>query len=275
MHKLHSTLSGIGTLARRRLGIAGLFATGDTGAWFDISDRSSLFQDAAGTIPVVAAGDPVGLVLDKTGRGQNLAQPVAANRPLYQIDPEGRPYLELNGTSHFMVGTMASALSSGDLTILAGFLATGPETSFGMVIFMGNSSGPSTNGDGVPHLGRQWLSSKFGQHDAWRSANGLTVDLGAEALDAPWVASLTRAGGTNGQNGQLTLRLNTSLTASALQSWQSDTTAQFTLGTQDTDFSSVGGWRGRIYGVAILGRAAGEAELMSAEAEMARRTGVS
>ncbi len=42
-------------------------ATGaSTWAWYDPSDRSTLFQDAAGTTPVAAAGDPVGLMLDKS-----------------------------------------------------------------------------------------------------------------------------------------------------------------------------------------------------------------
>lgn len=34
--------------------------------WYDPSDWSTLFQDSAGTIPVTAVGDPVGLMLDKS-----------------------------------------------------------------------------------------------------------------------------------------------------------------------------------------------------------------
>jgi hypothetical protein len=44
---------------------ASLFASGERGAWFDPSDMGALFQDAAGTIPVTALGQPVGLMLDK------------------------------------------------------------------------------------------------------------------------------------------------------------------------------------------------------------------
>lgn len=43
-----------------------LFSGGEQGAWYDPSDLSTMFQDAAGTIPVTAAGNPVGLVLDKS-----------------------------------------------------------------------------------------------------------------------------------------------------------------------------------------------------------------
>ena len=43
-----------------------LFANGETGAWYDPSDFSTLFQDAAGTTPVTAVEQPVGLMLDKS-----------------------------------------------------------------------------------------------------------------------------------------------------------------------------------------------------------------
>lgn len=43
-----------------------LFANGEVGVYYDPSDLSTLFQDSAGTIPVTAAGQPVGLMLDKS-----------------------------------------------------------------------------------------------------------------------------------------------------------------------------------------------------------------
>ena len=45
---------------------SGLFTTGVNGAWYDPSDFSTLLQDAAGTTPVTAVGQPVGLMLDKS-----------------------------------------------------------------------------------------------------------------------------------------------------------------------------------------------------------------
>ena len=43
-----------------------LFTEGNQGVWYDPSDKSTLFQDAAGTVPVTKDGDPVGLILDKS-----------------------------------------------------------------------------------------------------------------------------------------------------------------------------------------------------------------
>lgn len=50
--------------------IAGLWRNGEQGVWYDTSDLSTMFQDAAGTLPVYAPGQgqvdpPVGLWLDK------------------------------------------------------------------------------------------------------------------------------------------------------------------------------------------------------------------
>ncbi len=46
--------------------ILALFKNGEQGAWYDPSDMSTLFQDSAGTTPVTAVGQPVGLLLDKS-----------------------------------------------------------------------------------------------------------------------------------------------------------------------------------------------------------------
>lgn len=54
-------------LARVVMGIV----NASNGAWFDPSDLSTLYQDAAGTIPVTAVEQPVGLMLDKS-RGMML-----------------------------------------------------------------------------------------------------------------------------------------------------------------------------------------------------------
>jgi len=43
-----------------------LFGAGEAGAWYDPSDLSSMWQDAAGNTPVTATSDPVGLILDKS-----------------------------------------------------------------------------------------------------------------------------------------------------------------------------------------------------------------
>ena len=45
---------------------ASLFAAGEQGVWYDPSDLTTLYQDAAGTTPVTGLEQPVGLMLDKS-----------------------------------------------------------------------------------------------------------------------------------------------------------------------------------------------------------------
>jgi hypothetical protein len=76
-----------------------LFAAGEQGVWFDPSDFSTLFQDSAGTTPVTAVGQPVGLMLDKSGRGNHATQATAGKRPILEVDTSGRYYLKGDSTA--------------------------------------------------------------------------------------------------------------------------------------------------------------------------------
>ena len=62
---------GLGIGVTRFSGVGGfspasLFAAGEPGVWYDPSDFSTMFQDSAGTTPVTAVEQPVGLLLDKS-----------------------------------------------------------------------------------------------------------------------------------------------------------------------------------------------------------------
>lgn len=61
--------------------IKALFANNEQGFAYDPNDLTTLYQDAAGTIPVTAAGQPVGLMKDKSGRNNHASQSVSASRP--------------------------------------------------------------------------------------------------------------------------------------------------------------------------------------------------
>ena len=59
-----------------------LFSSSEQGAWYDPSDMSTLFQDSAGTVPVTAVEQPVGRMLDKSGRGNHATQATTTKRPV-------------------------------------------------------------------------------------------------------------------------------------------------------------------------------------------------
>lgn len=63
-----------------------LFAAGAAGVWFDPSDLSTVYQDAAGTTPATV-GSVVGLILDKSGNGNHASQNTTASKPILACIP--------------------------------------------------------------------------------------------------------------------------------------------------------------------------------------------
>lgn len=88
-----------------------LFSEGQQGAWYDPSDLATLFQDAAGTIPVTSDGDPVGYVRDLSGNGNHATQSVSASRPIYRTDGTLH-WLEFDGVDDALVTSQSLALRS-------------------------------------------------------------------------------------------------------------------------------------------------------------------
>ena len=84
--------------------IAELFAGGEQGVWYDPSDLSTLFQDAAGTVPVTGVEQPVGLMLDKS-RGLVLGPELVTNGDFS------------NGTTGWVANIGSIAVTSGELAV--------------------------------------------------------------------------------------------------------------------------------------------------------------
>jgi surface protein len=98
------------TRRRRRdagFNVRSLFAAGEQGGWWDPSDTSTLFQDSAGTTPVTTLGQPVGLVLDKSGNGNHAILTNAT----WRITAEGDHYIQYGAGGSFDV-TFPAALGT-------------------------------------------------------------------------------------------------------------------------------------------------------------------
>ncbi len=109
-----------------------LFAGGKQGAWYDPSDKSTLFQDVAGTIPVTKDGDPVGLMKDKSGNGNHARQSVSTARPIYKTDGILH-WLNFDGVDD-QIGFLGANVSYTDAIIsmaAKGFLSSSTEIYFG------------------------------------------------------------------------------------------------------------------------------------------------
>lgn len=92
-----------------------LFTGGKQGLWYDPSDIATMFQDAAGTIPVASGGDPVGLILDKSGNNNHATQLVSSARPTYQTNGTLH-WLEFDGIDDFL------SLGGADMSIAAPYI---------------------------------------------------------------------------------------------------------------------------------------------------------
>ena len=92
-----STVIGGGALNFEKL-IAELFANGEQGFVYDPNDLNTMFQDAAGTVPVTDMGQPVGLIQDKSGNGNHAKQTDSSKRPILRKNAAtGANYLEFDG----------------------------------------------------------------------------------------------------------------------------------------------------------------------------------
>lgn len=98
-----------------------LFAAGEQGVWFDPSDFSTLFQDAAGTTPVTAVDQPVGKILDKSGRGNHATQATNTDyRPVLKQDENGCYYLLFDGSNDYLVTGSINFTATYNMTAWAG-----------------------------------------------------------------------------------------------------------------------------------------------------------
>jgi len=83
------------------------FQNGEQGVWYEPSDLSTLFQDAAGTTPVTAVEQPVGLMLDKR----------LGLVPGSELVTNGDFSGGLTGWTQSNIGTGTSTVSSGQLVL--------------------------------------------------------------------------------------------------------------------------------------------------------------
>ena len=102
--------------------------SGASGAWYDPSDLTTVWQDSGRTTPAVV-GDPVGCIDDKSGAGLHMTQATAAARPTLRQDAGGFYYLERDGSDDYMHSAASVALALGFTIAYGGQHAVGSGSS--------------------------------------------------------------------------------------------------------------------------------------------------
>ena len=120
---LTSISRAVGNILQLKYGqlIKSLFANNEQGFAYDPNDLSTMFQNSAGTIPVTVAGQPVGLILDKSGRNNHARQTNSASRPILRKNAvTGAYYLEFDGADDFLQTNNIDFTATDKISLFAG-----------------------------------------------------------------------------------------------------------------------------------------------------------
>lgn len=215
-----------------------LFANGEQGAWYDPSDLTTLFQDAAGTTPVTADGDPVGLMLDKSGNGNHATQEVSADRPVYRT-AGGLHWLESEGFRCGLETSLQMGLSGGRRSLLTAFRQMTSDKGAYVVSDSAGNIQSNTFGYVVYRSDRE--SSTF-------SAGGTATSVGAylTGSDAVFQADIDRDSRTG--VGVLKVGGDSSQTRALPVGTSQSSNTLVIMRRKDGDY----GVNGRLYGIILL-----------------------
>lgn len=185
-----------------RFSPANLFAAGEQGVWFDPSDFSTLFQDSAGTTPVTAVGQSVGLMLDKSGRGNHTQQTNNAKRPVLEQDVNGAYYLKGDSVTARAMATSAIDFTGTDkMTVCAGIKKLS-DAATGVISELSASSGANF---GVFVLGAPWspASKRFAFNSNGDAGSVAEAATTSTTYNAPITGVLTGLGDISGDSSIL------------------------------------------------------------------------
>lgn len=246
--------------------IYSLFANGEQGAAYDPNDLSSMWQDAAGTVPVTAAGQPVGRIIDKSGRGNHATQPTAASRPmLRQSATTGAYYLEFDGSDDFLRTNNIDFTSTDKVAIFAGVRKLS-DVSIGVLFEL--SANTNTNAGVFAAFAP--LSAGVGNITMSSKGTALAVAIGNVLAGSP---PFVYSGFGNIANDQSTLRING---AQVAQSTADQGTGNY--GNHPLYIGRRAGtslpFTGHLYSLVIVGRLTTDTETRNTERLIAKNVGV-
>ncbi|WP_374527746.1 hypothetical protein [Acinetobacter sp.] len=246
-----------------------MFANGEQGFAYDPNDLSTMFQDAAGTVPVTGTGQPVGLVKDKSGRNNHAFQTNAASRPLLQRNATtGAYYLAFDGSDDFLVTNSIDFTATDKISLFAGvrklsdagtglvfeLSANSETTRYSFALFAPSAAGAN--------------SYNFRSFGSSGNAAGTPITT---AYPAPHSAVLTASAKISTSLCRLSINR-----ASPLLIAQSQGTGNY--GNYPLYIGRRGGttlpFNGHIYSIIGIGRLTTNSEAAAIEKELAKRTGV-
>lgn len=251
---------------RGRWSPASLFASGEQGLWLDPSDLSTMFQDSSGMIPITAAGQPVGLIRDKSGRSNNAAQSVPASRPILRSDGI-LWWLEFDGVDDFLATGTINLSTSASISAFAGIRKLSDATS-AVVAAFGAAAGANPSFEMYGPSGGGTNKFDFRIRGATTTAFAATVNT---AFNAPITVVATGQGNLTAPS--VLLRLNGAQVATS-----SGATGGGALGSQPLFIGRSGAatlpFTGYMYSLVIRDGVSDANAVASAEAYVGAKCGI-
>lgn len=242
-----------------------LFATGEKGLWLDPSDLSSMFQDDAGTIPVTAAGQVVGMIRDKSGNGNHASQATAANKPILR-NSGTLWWLEFDGSNDFLSTVSIDLTATNKISMFAGARKSSDAAS-ALIAEHGTTAGtdPSASMFGPSGGGANKFDFRV---RGTTSAAAVTTNV---AFNAPVTVAIT---GQGDLAAPLTvLRLNGVQAASVTTATGGGNFGNFPVFIGRTA-GATSPFNGNIYGLIIRGVASSALAVSGTEGYMATKSGL-
>ena len=241
---------------------ASLFAGGTEGAWYDPSDLSTLFQDSAGTTPVTASGQPVGLMLDKSGNDNHATQAISAKRPIY-TEGSGLSWLAFDGVGDTMATAAIDFTGTDKVSIFTGtqkdnntsrmiaeFSSDAGDQAGAFFMITSSTYGSTSRGD---------ASVSSNQRVDTNTVSGANTSVITALSDIPADSTIIRRNGS--QEGE----------ATGDKGGGNFGNYPLYIGSRNNSLLFL---KGKLYGLIVPGKLASADEIASTEAYLAAKSGV-
>ena len=262
-HSRNTFLMG-GSLKTLTQLIKSLFSNGEQGFFYDPNDLSTLYQNAAGTIPVTTAGQPVGLMLDKSGRNNHAFQTVSASRPILRKNAvTGANYLEFDGSDDFLQTDSINFTATDKVSLFTGVRGLSDAGVSTIAEFSANSASNTNSFQLVV------LSGGAPQFNSRGSGNSATAS--SQRFPAPAPVVISSVGDISGDVSKI--RANGGGYAVNVGDQGTGNYGNYPL-----YIGRRGGtllpFNGHIYGLIGIGKLVSDNEIVNIEKELAKRVGV-
>ena len=244
--------------------IKDIFSNGEQGFFYDPNDLSTMYQDAAGTIPVTTAGQPVGLMLDKSGRNNHAFQTVSASRPVLQRNATtGAYYLAFDGVDDFLQSNNIDFTATDKVSLFTGMRRL---SDVGVSIIAEFSANSASNTNSFYLVG---LPNSAVQFNSRGSGNSATTSSQRFPAPAPLVISSV---------GDISSKVSKIRANSGGYAVNVGNQGTGNYGNYPLYIGRRGGaalpFNGHIYGLIGIGKLVSDNEIVNIEKELAKRVGV-